>query len=126
MPTDLEHDSPRIVNYVAEDNSANRQDSHDLLDEARDLAHSRSAIYQQGLPRYHNRRTRSRTFQVGDLVLRLIQDRKGMHKLSPPWEGPFVISRVLGKDAYYLFDTRGKQHDVHRPWNINLLWRFYA
>ena len=49
-----------------------------------------------------------------------------MHKLSPPWEGPFIISRILGKDAYYLFDTRGKQHDVHRPWNVNLLRRFYA
>ena len=72
------------------------------------------------------RRTRSRTFQVGDLVLRLEQDRRGMHKLSPPWTGPYIISRVLGKDAYYLVDTRGKKLDVHRLWNVNLLWRFYA
>ena len=69
MPTDLNHDSPRIVNYAREDNDANHQNSHDLLDEERDLARSRSAIYQQGLRRYHSRRVRSRTFQVGDLVL---------------------------------------------------------
>ena len=125
MPTDLEHNSPRIVNYAMEENDANRQDSHDLLDEARDLAHSRSAIYQQGLCRYHSRRTRSRTFQVGDLVLRLEQDRRGMHKLSPPWTGPYIINRVLGKDAYYFTDPRpgtsGKKCDIKRPWNINLL-----
>ena len=119
MPTDLEHDSPHIVNYAMEENNVNRQDSHDLLDESRDLARSRSAIYQQGLRRYHSRRTHSRTFQVSDLVLRLEQDRRGMHKLSPPWTGPYVVNRVLGKDAYYLTDTRpdanGKKIDVNRP-----------
>jgi hypothetical protein len=29
-----------------------------------------------------------------------------MHKLSSPWEGPFIISWVLGNEAYYLIDTR--------------------
>jgi hypothetical protein len=29
-----------------------------------------------------------------------------MHKLSPPWERPFAISRALGNDAYYLIDAR--------------------
>ena len=54
-----------------------------------------------------------------------------MHKLSPPWEGPFAISKVLGNDAYYLVDVRkddGKTEPakVERPWNINLLRRFYT
>ena len=44
MPTDLEHDSPRIINFAEEDNDASRQNSHDLLNEERDLALSRSAI----------------------------------------------------------------------------------
>ena len=87
-------------------NETNRQDALDLLDEARELALSRTVIYQQGLRRYHSRRVRTRTFQEGDLVLRLIQDTKGMHKLSPPWEGPFVIKKVLGNDSYYLADVR--------------------
>ena len=81
MPTDLEHDSPRVVNYVEEDNESSRQLSVDLLEEGRELALARTAIYQQGLRRYHSRRVHSRTFQEGELVLRLIQDRKGMHKL---------------------------------------------
>ena len=42
MPTDLEHDSPRVVNYVEEDNESSRQLSVDLLEEARELALARS------------------------------------------------------------------------------------
>ena len=69
MPTDLEHDSPRVTNYVEATNKIARQDSIDQLDEAHDLAHSRDAIYQKGLRRYHSRRVWTRTFQEGDLVL---------------------------------------------------------
>ena len=76
----------------------------DLLDEERDLAIARSAIYPQDLHRYHSRRVKSRTFQEGDLVLRLIQDQSDMHKLSPPWEGPFVVSKNLNNGSYYLID----------------------
>ena len=47
------------------------------------MAAARSAIYQQDLRRYHSRRVRTRTFQEGDLVLRLIQDQTDMHKLIP-------------------------------------------
>jgi hypothetical protein len=135
MPTDLEHDSPRVIHYVEEENELARQNGLDLADEERDLARSRTAIYQQGLRRYHSRRVHSRTFREGDLVLRLIQDKKGMHKLSPPWEGPFIISRVLGNDSYYLVDARKMDADddeettpaeVERPWNVNLLRRFYT
>nr|XP_051211257.1 uncharacterized protein LOC127328720 [Lolium perenne] len=131
MPTDIAYDSPRVANYVEEENEQSWQDNVDILDEARDLALSRTAIYQQGLRRYHSRRVPSRSFQEGDLVLWLIQDKKGMHKLSPPWEGPFAISRVLGNDAYYLTDVRKNDkgepltREVERPWNVNLLRRFY-
>ena len=45
-------------------------------------------------------------FREGDLVLRLVQDTKGMHKLSPPWEGPFIISRALHNNSYYLIDVQ--------------------
>jgi hypothetical protein len=106
MPTTINHDSPRVVNYTEEENELARQNGVDLLDEDRELALCRTAIYQQSLRRYHSRRVRSRSFQEGDLVLRLILDKKGMHQLSTPWEGPFAISRVLGNDAYYLTDVR--------------------
>jgi hypothetical protein len=43
-----------------------------------------SAWYQQSLQCYHARGVRPRGFQVGDLVLRLWQDARGRHKLTPP------------------------------------------
>ena len=70
--------------YVEADNEKARQDALDLLDEERDLVAAHSAIYQQDLHRSHSRRVKTRTFQEGDLVLRLIQDQTDMHKLSPP------------------------------------------
>jgi hypothetical protein len=56
----------------------------DQLDEARDDAFLRSAKYQQALRWYHGRRVWGQAFNVGDLVLCLIQSNKGRHKLSPP------------------------------------------
>jgi len=49
MPSDIIHDSPRISAYVEENNDFSRQDALDLLEEERELADSRSAIYQQNL-----------------------------------------------------------------------------
>ena len=72
LPSDIHHDSPRVAAYIEADNETAHQDSPDLLDEERDLAAARSAIYQQDLRRYHSRRVKTRTFQEGDLVLRLI------------------------------------------------------
>ena len=92
---------------------------------------ARSTIYQQDLRRYHSCRVRSHTFQEGDLVLRLIQDQAGMHKLSPPWEGPFVISKNLNNGSYYLIDiqehkkSHTSEEETKRPWNIAHLWFYY-
>ena len=80
LPSDIRHDSPRVAAYVEADNEKARQEALDLLDEERDIAVARLAIYQQDLRRSHSRRVKSRVFQEGDLVLRLIQDQTNMHK----------------------------------------------
>ena len=54
----------------------------------------RAARYQQALRWYHCRSIRSRTLEVGDLVLRRVLSREGLHKLSPMWEGPFMVVHV--------------------------------
>ena len=132
LPSDIRHDSPRVAAYVEADNEQARQDALDLLDEKRDLAIARSAIYQQDLRRYHSRRVRSRTFQEGDLVLRLIQDQSDMYKLSPPWEGPFVVSKNLNNGSYYLIDvrehkdSRKSEEETRQPWNIAHLRPYYT
>ena len=80
----------------------------DQLDEARDIALLRSAKYQQALCRYHSRWVRDRAFNVGDLVLHLVQSNKDRHKFSPPWEGPYVVAEVLRLGAYKLKTIDGE------------------
>ena len=73
---------------------------------------------------------KSRFFQEGDLVLQLIQDHTGMHKLSPPSEGPFIVSKSLRNGSYYLIDLRPNkatlEEEMTRPWNIAHLWPYYT
>ena len=94
------------------------------------MALARSAVYQQDLRRYHSRQVKTRTFQEGDLVLRLIEDQTDMHKLSPPWEGPFVVSKNLHNGSYYLIEVRdnscNSEEETRRPWNIALLRPYYT
>jgi hypothetical protein len=61
-----------------------------------------SARYQQSLRRYQARKIHRWDFSEGDLVLRLRQDNRGCHKLSPPWEGPYVVVKVLKPGTYKL------------------------
>ena len=72
-----------------------RQDVVDLLEEACEMTVIRSARYQQTLCRYHKRNIRGRTLEVGDLVLQRTQSTKEKHKLSPPWEGPYMVAEVI-------------------------------
>jgi hypothetical protein len=108
LPTDLEYGSPRTRAYTDQSNQASREDSLDQLEEARDKALQHSARYHQSLRRYHARGVRSRDLQVGNLVLRLQQDARGRHKLMPPWEGPFIIAKVLKPGTNELADSRGE------------------
>jgi hypothetical protein len=134
LPTDIVHDSPRVTLYTETEAKEAREDDLDLLEEGRELALSRSAIYQQNLRRYHSKKVRPRVFREGDLVLRLRQRTAGVHKLTPPWEGPFIISRALHNDAYYLIDAQDAQknrmdrsdEETKRPWNVALLRPFYS
>jgi hypothetical protein len=71
LPMDVRYGAPRVEPYVEEDAQIALEDARDLLDEARDVALVRSAVYQQNLHNYHIRRVRRRSFEPGNLVLRL-------------------------------------------------------
>jgi hypothetical protein len=123
LPTDLEYGSPRTRSYDDRSNRTNREDSLDQLGEARDVALLQSARYQQSLRRYHARGVQSRDLQVDDLVLRLRQDARGRRKLTPPWEGPFIIAKILKPGTYKLANSQGEVYI--NAWNIQQLHRFY-
>jgi hypothetical protein len=123
LPTDLEYGSPRTRAYDDRSNQTSREDSLDQLEEARDMALLHSARYQQSLRRYHARGVRSRDLQVGDLVLWLREDARGHHKLTPPWEGSFIIAKILKPGTYKLANSQVEVYS--NAWNIRQLRRFY-
>jgi hypothetical protein len=96
----------------------------DGLEEAHCVALVQSARYLEGIRRYHNSNVKERSFNVGDLVLRCIQNTEGLHKLISPWEGPFTVAKVTGLGSYRLQMLEGE--DVNNSWNIDQLSRFYA
>jgi hypothetical protein len=49
MPTNIEFDAPRVVQYIEKQAKEARENGVDLLEEARELALARSALYQQQL-----------------------------------------------------------------------------
>ena len=116
LPTDLEYGSPRLKAYQEQQNQQAREDSLDQVDEARDVALLHSARYQHSLRRYQAQRVRRRDLNKGDLVPRIQQDSRGRHKLTLPWEGPYIIAQLLKPGTYKLANEKGEVFT--NPWNI--------
>ncbi|CAA7027871.1 unnamed protein product [Microthlaspi erraticum] len=90
----------------------------DLLDEKRETARIQNWCYQQDIARRYNKNVRTRTFQVGEWVLRRVFQNtmeRGAGKLGPTWEGPYKITEVRGSGAYKLQDKDGKNQP--NSWN---------
>jgi hypothetical protein len=57
-----------------------------------------------------------------------------MHKPSSPWEGPFIVSWVLGNGVYYLIDAQeprknkadNSDKETECPGNVNHLRPFFC
>ena len=76
LPCDIIHDSPRVRMYEEREAELDRQDSLDALEEERDVAKARSAFYKQQAHRYQSREVWAKTYNVGELVLRLPEKKK--------------------------------------------------
>ena len=57
---------------------------------------------------------RAKTYNVGELVLRLPEKKK--EKLKPKWEGPFIIDEVLIGGAHRLRNASDNRFEPN-PWN---------
>jgi hypothetical protein len=120
---DIMWKSPRFEMYNEGEADEARQLELDSVEEARCTALVQSARYLQGVRRYHDHNVRERSFSIGDLVLRCIQDESGLHKLNSRWEGPFVLKQVIRPGSYRLQYPAGQ--DVPNSWNIQNLCKFY-
>jgi hypothetical protein len=123
LPADVRFEAPQVVAYNEKASVQALQDAVDLVDEARDVTLVRTTVSQHAIRNYHSRRVRTRSFDVGDLALRLKQ--KGHLKIKSPWEGPYIITEVIPGGAYRIKDTTTGQ-DIGNPWNVAQLRSFYA
>jgi hypothetical protein len=123
LPADLKFGAPRLIFESIAEAEATRLEDIDVLEEERLNAVIQSSRYQQTLRRYHDKDVRQRFFSVGDLVLRRILTAEGRHKLSPLWEGPFIVAEVTRPGSYRLTQMDGTE--VGNSWNIEHLRKFY-
>jgi len=95
LPADIAFRAPRVESYDEELALAVRIEDVDRAEEEHLITCVRTAKYHEGLWRYYNRNAKGRSFAIGDLVLRRKQKTEGLHKLSSPWEGPYVVKGVI-------------------------------
>ncbi|GKB29099.1 hypothetical protein Tco_0868500, partial [Tanacetum coccineum] len=93
------------------------QNNPDLLEERREEAAIREAKSKAKMEKYYNSKARNESFKPGDLVYHnndasCVEDT---WKLGPKWEGPYEVTKALGKGAYMLRDRDEKQ--LPRTWN---------
>ena len=123
LPVDIAFRAPRVENYDEEQAAVVRTEDVDRAEEERLITCVRTTKYLEGLLRYYNRNIKGRLFAVGDLILRRKQKTEGMHKLSSPWEGPYIVKKVTRPGSYHLCDLDGI--DVPSSWHIEHLICFY-
>jgi hypothetical protein len=102
LPTDVTFGAPCIQLYEEGEAEQTRRVDLDSLEEQRLAAVMRQDRHDQQLRCYHNRNVKETSFNIGDVVLRRIQKTDDMHKLSAPWEGPFIVTEVISPSTYHL------------------------
>ncbi|KAL0453267.1 UNVERIFIED_CONTAM: hypothetical protein Slati_1304800 [Sesamum latifolium] len=107
IPAELGMLSHRVMNFSKECNENLLKENLDLIEELRKKAFLRIQRYKNIMINFYNKRVKSRSFQVGDLVLRRADALKPIGKLDPTWEGPYKVTSVIGKGAYELEDPDG-------------------
>jgi hypothetical protein len=83
LPPETLMGSPQVQSFDESMQEQLRREDVDFINERRWQAAIRKARYNQALKRYHQRFVHSRELRVGDLVLRRVLNREGLHKRSP-------------------------------------------
>lgn len=115
IPVEIGIPTYRVAN--PQENENELRNNLDLLEERRETAAIKEAKYKRTLEKYYNSRVREQRFKVGEYVMRS-NEASGSEKpgkMSPTWEGPYVITSVGDKGAYRLATLDGEE--IPRTWN---------
>jgi len=123
LPSNMTFGSPRVENFDQSSTDLARELEVNCTEEKRLTSWLRTAKYLEAIRRYHNWNVNDRCFVVSDLVLKWKTSQEGMHKLSTPWEGPFMVAEVTRPTSYRLAYLDGTRLPNSR--HIDKLRRFY-
>ncbi|KAA0047114.1 uncharacterized protein E5676_scaffold1317G00030 [Cucumis melo var. makuwa] len=109
------------------DNVKLRLQELEALNEKRLEAQQALECYQARMSKAFDKHVKPRSFQVSDLVLAvrrpiIIMSHTG-NKLTPKWDGPYIVKEVYTNDAYKIVDRGGLKIG---PINGKFLKKFYA
>jgi len=123
LPSDVAFGSPRVEHYDQPLADLARELEINCTKERRLTSCLRIVKYLETIRRYHIRNVKDHSFVVGDLVLKWKTSQEGMHKLSTPWEGSFMVAEVTRPTSYRLAYPDGTR--LPNSWHIDKLRRFY-
>ncbi|GKD57840.1 hypothetical protein Tco_1291227 [Tanacetum coccineum] len=110
IPAEIGMPTIRTTEVDQVQNNEALQINLDLLEERREEAAIREAKSKAKMEKYYNAKVQNTSFKPGDLVYRNngASQAEDTGKLGPKWEGPYEVTKVLGKGAYKLKDRDGK------------------
>ena len=118
IPVEIGINTLRVSHYDSQQNEVNIRANLDLLEEMKEDASVKAAARQRSVAQHFNKQVKARLFEEGDLVLRNCQASQPIgeqRKLSPTWEGPYLVSSVIEKGTYRLQIIDGKE--IPNTWN---------
>ncbi|KAJ9561199.1 hypothetical protein OSB04_006359 [Centaurea solstitialis] len=122
----IEAQLPIARSRTYDQNAINLSYDLDALEELREKALQTMAAQKGIVERHFNKKVKAKIFQVGDYVLQHVfqnTQEPNAGKLSIKWEGPYIISKVIGNGAYRLTTIKGME--IPRSWNAHHLKRYY-
>ncbi|XP_057742915.1 uncharacterized protein LOC130961187 [Arachis stenosperma] len=127
IPVEVALTSARTTDPSATNNDVIREIELDTIEEDRYKAEIRHKAMQNIIRKKYNKKVQLRSFTEQDLVLRRTEEARKPHahgKLAATWEGPYRITKVLGKGAYKLQTLQG--NDIPGIWNVSSLRAYFS
>lgn len=127
LPVEVKFPSLRLLIDVELDEAKwvqNHLDQLNLIEEKRMNAICHGQLYQKEMKMALDRKVRPQSYQVGDLVLKIIilPQSDPMGKWTPNYEGPFIVKKVFSRGAMMLTTMDGE--DFPLPINVDVVKYF--
>jgi hypothetical protein len=114
--------------WVAQFNEADQDEARELNSNLLDEKHNKTLAnvqkYQKSLKWYYSKSVVPCQLEIGDLVLKKDIHTNDKHKLSSPWEGPFIVVDIAAPGAYVLAEVDGGM--LPKTWNADQLHKYYS